>query len=510
MLTRQKVITAILLIFTIIVLVNIIAARFYFRLDFTADRRYTLSSATENILKNIEEPVTVKAYFSENLPPRIASVKKDFRDMLVEYNSLSGGNIVYEFLNPSETEQTEMEAQQAGVQPITITIREKDQAKQQRAYLGAVLQLGDRKEVLPVVQPGAAMEYELSTAIKKLSVIQKPKVGLLVGHGEPGLDALAELQQQLNILYEIDSLELTPGVPVPEEYKAVIVIAPQDTVPSYVFNTLDNYLAVGGGVFVALNTTKDALQEQRIAPMYTGYRGWLKSKGIIVKQNLVTDVNSASIMAQQQRGGFRINTPVQLPYLPFIRTFSDHPITKGLEEVVFQFVSEVSADPVDTTVTYTQLAATSERAGSETPPVFIDINRQWGTTDFTRSNVPVALAAEGKLAGAGTKNSKLVVIGDGDFAVNGTGQQQRRQQPDNINLASNSIDWIADDTGLIELRTKGVQSRPIDEGIDEGTKALYKYFNFIFPMLVIVIYGIMRYRINNNIRKKIMSVDYVQ
>ena len=117
MLTRKKVQTSVILVIGILLLVNLIASRFFFRLDYTEDQIYSLSKATKDILANLNEPITITAYFSENLPPDIEKVRQDFRDMLVEYSSYSGGQIVYEFINPSENQETEMKAQQSGVQP---------------------------------------------------------------------------------------------------------------------------------------------------------------------------------------------------------------------------------------------------------------------------------------------------------------------------------------------------------------------------------------------------------
>jgi ABC-type uncharacterized transport system involved in gliding motility auxiliary subunit len=181
MLTKKKVLINILLIFGILILINFFANRFFLRLDFTEDQRYTLSDATENILESLDEPVTITAYFSEDLPPDIGKVKKDFHDMLTEYDNASGGKIVYQFINPNVDQESEMEAAQAGIQPIMINVRERDQMKQQRAYLGAVLQYGEKKEIIPLVQPGSAMEYALSSNIKKLSVKEKTQIAFSTG-----------------------------------------------------------------------------------------------------------------------------------------------------------------------------------------------------------------------------------------------------------------------------------------------------------------------------------------
>jgi ABC-type uncharacterized transport system involved in gliding motility auxiliary subunit len=116
----------------------------------------------------------------------------------------------------------------------------------------------------------------------------------------------------------------------------------------------------------------------------------------------------------------------------------------------------------------------------------------------------VAGILEGRLSG--NVNSKIVLVSDGDFAVNGN-QQGNQLPPDNISLLVNSVDWLSDDTGLIELRTKEVTSRPIKE-IPEGTKTFLKWFNFILPIVLVIIYGLIKMQINRNKRIKRMEVDY--
>ena len=117
----------------------------------------------------MKEPVTVTAYISEELPPDFARLRRDFKDELTEYSNRSGGKVLFEFVNPNKDEQSEQKAMQEGIQPVLINVREKDQMKQQKAYMGAVVHYGEKKEVIPFIQPGAAMEYSLSTSIKKLA-----------------------------------------------------------------------------------------------------------------------------------------------------------------------------------------------------------------------------------------------------------------------------------------------------------------------------------------------------
>src|SRR5690606_15884384 len=126
---KSRLFSTVALTIGIVIAVNLLADEYYFRLDLTEDKQYTLSPATRDILADLEEPVTVKAYFSENLPPNIAKTRKDFQDLLIEYANLSDDQVVYEFIDPNKKENYEQEAVEKGIQPVLFYSREKDQAK---------------------------------------------------------------------------------------------------------------------------------------------------------------------------------------------------------------------------------------------------------------------------------------------------------------------------------------------------------------------------------------------
>ena len=506
MLTRKKLQTNSLLVVVIVILLNLVAAKLFFRLDFTDDQRYSLSNATENILTNLNQPVTVKAYFSENLPPNIEKVRNDFRDLLIEYANSSDENVVYEFINPNEDQQTEMQAQQAGIRPIMINVRERDQVKQQRAYLGAIVQMGDKKEVIPFIQPGAAMEFALSSSIKKISVAQKPQIGLLQGYGCPSLAALQQANEQLKTMHDVKTFSFSDTSTIPKEYKILMIVAPTDSIPQRYFSQLDNYLGSGGRLLLAINRVKGDLSTAQGSTVKTGFADWLKNKGMEIEDNFIVDANSSSVMVQQKQGLFVMNTPVQFPFLPIITTFVKHPITEGLESVVLPFASSIKITQKDSSVTIYPLATTSQKSGTEKPPLYFDINKKWRNSDFMQSNIPVAVVAEGKLSGS--IDSKIVLFSDGDFIVNNEGQQAQKLQDDNVNLFVNAVDWLSDDTGLIDLRTKGVTSRPIDSSLEDGTKTILKYVNFIIPLLLTLLLGIYRWQKKKRIKTKLMNTDY--
>ncbi|MBT4409486.1 MAG: hypothetical protein HOC82_06550 [Bacteroidetes bacterium] len=217
------------------------------------------------------------------------------------------------------------------------------------------------------------------------------------------------------------------------------------------------------------------------------------------------DSRCAKISVRQQQGVFTYTTQVPFYYIPMISGFADHPVTSGLENVILPFVSNMNYTG-DTTKTFTPLLWTSEKAGTQPSPVIFDVSRPWTDGDFPLENLTVGGLLAGKLVG--NTFSQMIVIADGDFPVNGEGQQARQQGEDNISLMVNSIDYLSDDTGLIELRTKGITSRPLDE-IEDGKKAFLKYLNLLLPILLIIIYGVFRMQFNRNLRIKRMEEGYV-
>ena len=498
-----KITTTIILITAIVIIINILSKSYSFRLDFTEGKEYTLSKATRNILRELDKPVTVTAYFSRDLPPNISSVSDNLRDMLIEYGNRSKGMVVFKFVNPNEKEELEQEAMKNGIQPVMINVREKDQVKQQKAYIGAVVSVGEEKETIPFFQPGAAMEYALSTSIKKLSVIDKPAIAIIQGHGEPPINEMPQVYAELSILYTVEPFVMTDTTEIPDRYKTIAIVRPTDTINSNHLARLDRFLARGGAIFLALNRVEGDFSTAMGRTTTTGLEEWLMHKGVTITDNFIIDASCSAVTVQQQQANFVMTTQISFPYFPIISKFADNPITRGLESVVLQFASPITFAG-DTTKKFTPIAFSSTQSGTARAPLYFDVQRQWTQNDFPMSGLVVAGILEGKLSGE--NDSKIVIVSDGDFAVSGA--QRGQQLPaDNISLMVNSVDWLSDDTGLIDLRTKEVTSRPVKE-LPDGTRTFLKWFNFLLPIVLIIIYELIRMQINRNKRIKRMEVSY--
>jgi gliding-associated putative ABC transporter substrate-binding component GldG len=494
--------TNILLIIGVIVLINYLAVQFFFRIDFTEDKRYTLSKATKDILNNLDEPVTVTAYFSGNLPPQLEQIKTEFRDMLAEYASRSRGMVAYEFVDPLKDEELKSQASQAGIPQMQVQVEEKDQLKAQNAYMGAQIQMGEESEIIPLITSTSGLEYDLSTAIKKMSVTDKPVVGIVQGHGEASLSDIWEAKQALEVLHTTELVNLGDSLLDLNKYNTLAILGPKDSLSVDELAKLDIFLNRGGKLFIAMDRSDVQLgREQYSHSVNTGLETWLGQMGIDVNSNVVIDIHCQKPWVQPQQGYFMQLT---IPYLIIAQNFGDHPISSGLEQIYFDFVSSITFSG-DSTLSFTPLVKSSDHSGTRPAEGYINLGQQWTEADFPLGDLTLAAAIEGSFHGS--VPTKMVVVGDGGFSS--ASGQQRQVNPDNINLFVNSIDWLSDDTGLVELRTRGATSRPLDD-LEEGKRTFLKYLNFLLPVLLAMLYGLFRYQKNRIIRLKRMEEGYVQ
>ncbi len=496
----MKSLTRILLIVGILLFLNLLSREFFFRIDATKDKQYTLSNATKDILKNQDEPVSITAYFTKNLPAQYAKNYTDLRDLLIEYNTRSKGMVDYEFLDPNSDPELEQEAAQNGISPLLINVREKDEVAQKKAFMGAIVSSGEQTDVINYFPPGGAVEYQLTTAMKKVVAIEKPTIGIAQGYGCTPYQNLQDLTRSLSILYNVTPVNLDPEEIINPANKCIVIINPSDTIPGGVFSRLDEYMSTGGNVAVAYNNVTGDFQSMQGSEVHTGISTWLSSKGLTVNKDFVIDASAASVTVQQRQGFFTVNSQVEFPYFPMVKSFGDHPITKGIEQVAFQMASSMSFNP-DGDYDFTPIVSTSNKSGVRPAPTFFNIEQQWRQSDFTSGSQTIGgvlTDPNNDIAG------EVVVFSDADFVL---GAQSRGQTPDNISLFSNAVDYLSDDTGLIDLRTKGVASRPIKE-MEEAQITTTKWVNFLLPILLVIIVGIIRYQRNQRQRLRRMAQNF--
>ncbi|HVN49489.1 MAG TPA: GldG family protein, partial [Bacteroidota bacterium] len=288
----------------ILIVLNFISVRLFTRIDLTKSGVYTLSDASKNLVRNLDDRLTIKAYFTENLPATYSNTRRQVLDMLNDYKAYAKGNLQFDFINP-EGEKAERDAQETGVMPVQVQDIEKDQLVVKKAYLGIVLLYEDKKEVLPVIQNVGSFEYDLSSAIKRLTQHAKKRIGYTTGHGEAGMDAMKKVSGEMSKQYDLVPVDLsTSATVIPQDLSALLVVAPESKFNDTAKCQIDQYLMHGGKIAFLLNTVKASLQQRMTQPVDLGLNDLLENYGVRVNSDLIRDAQCANITVMQQEGQF--------------------------------------------------------------------------------------------------------------------------------------------------------------------------------------------------------------
>jgi gliding-associated putative ABC transporter substrate-binding component GldG len=491
-----------LLILVILILVNIISIRIFGRLDLTKEKVYTLSDASKKLVENLDDRINITGYFTEDLPAPYNDNRRAVLDILNDYRAYSNGNIHFEFINP-QGEKGEQEAQQAGIPPIQVQVVNNDKLEVKRGYLGLVMQYEDKKEVIPVVQDLSSLEYDLTSAMKRLTTRVKKKIGYTQGHGEVTLDKMRKATESLTKQYDFVPVDLSKDNSVPGDIDVLLVIAPTSKFSDTAKYAIDQFLMRGGKIGFMLNKMNANLNSQyRYAQAVDlGLNDMLQDYGVRVNADLIRDAQCANITVSQMQGPFQIRSQVPFPYLPAASNFDRNiPIVKDLQDVVFYFVSSIDTSfAAQKGLAADVMIRSSKRSGRQSGFIMLDPFQRANPTDFQESGIPMAVVVHGKFKSYFTgkqpvpaltesPETRIIVVGDGDFM-----QDQFLGNKDNITLFENIVDYLADDAGLITIRSKDVAEPPL-EVVSDGTKSLLKYGDLLLPPLLVIGYGLFRWR----------------
>ena len=161
----------------VVVLLNVAGITLFSRADLTASKIYSISEASQRVVGTLSEPLTIKVFFTKDLPPPYNNIERYLHDLFEEYAIYGNKFFNYRFYDVSveEGELTEKArenqkiANNYGIQPIQIQVIDNDEVKFQRAYMGLVLIHGDLIERLPAISSTEGLEYNLTTAIQKMN-----------------------------------------------------------------------------------------------------------------------------------------------------------------------------------------------------------------------------------------------------------------------------------------------------------------------------------------------------
>ena len=516
---RNQAIIRGLLVLGILIVVNLISIRLFGRLDLTKQKVYTLSEASKKLVGSFDDKVTIRAFFTEDLPSPYNNNRREVLDILNEYRAYAGGNLQYEFINP-EGEKGEQEAREQGIPLVDVQVVKEDRFEVKRAYLGLVMMYEDKKETLPVIQNLSSLEYDISSALKRLTTRNKKRIGYTLGHDETDLSTYKQVYQALTSQYDVTPVNLSSSFGIPADLAALLVIAPQKRFNDSSKYQIDQYLMRGGKIAFFLNKENATVQSQYAQPLDLNLDDQLAQYGTRINSDLIRDAQCASVSVVQQQAGFTMQSQIPFPYMPMASGFNkDNMIVKDLQNVVFYFASSLDTGLAASKGLRAQvLVRSSKRSGRQSGFIMIDAFHRYTPNELAESGIPMAVVVEGSFkslydgkqlpAGLVTSSSpmmsspetRMIVVGDGDFM-----RDDLTRNPGNLNFFANMVDYLADDAGLITIRSKNVAMPPLDQ-VSDGTKKMVKYGDLLLPPLAVIGYGLLRWR-NRITRKRALEAS---
>lgn len=477
----------------ILVALNVIGLFLFTRIDATRNRAYSLADGSRRVVAELDETLTITAYFTNDLPAPFNATERYVRDILDEYESASNGNVIVRFVSPDTDDERE-EAERAGVQEVQHQHIENDSVSVVEGYRGIVFEYLGNRQAIPVVQPDTeGLEYAITMAIKQLTGDELP-IGILSGHDGPTLTkGLGTLERMLP-LYDFREVSATEAID--EELRALLVIDPHNEIGDAELRNIDQFVMRGGslGVFGGeLSVDIEGGADLAAAPTNSGINTLLEGWGIRFRDGIVADAQCGRVPMRTPMG---IPLPVPYPPAPIV-TFDDgeaeHPVLFRLTEAPLFFVTPIETtdafralgageeDVLGATVLMQSSASNSWLLEGDSISLRIREPREWGATMRTAESGPFALgvAVEATLPSAFAEReladgALTAAEGPVRVLVIGTSTPIRDEflpNPDSTNPSElagamafplNAIDWLAQDSDLIAIRAKTIEEPALE------------------------------------------------
>jgi len=498
----------VLILFSIItvILLNLIFYFGLFRFDFTKNKIYSLSKPSKKLVSSLEEPVHVRAIFSKVLPEQFKFIRLYVEDLLKEYRQTSRGKIKFEFIDPLQpnAKLSPQEVQSMGILPIEFSVVEKDKFEVKKGYMGVALLYKDKKEVIPVISNIEMLEYDITSAIKRLTMKQKKIVGVVNVHRCDTLSAedYTEFKEQIQKLYEIKQVDISSTSL--NQTDALLVISPKENFDDKELFFLDQYILSGKPCAFLIDRYNINIQSFWATKIYSNIFDFISNYGVeFFDEGLVADYQCQKVSLRTQQGFFIMENIVDYPFMPIITALNkEHPLTKNLSQVVLPFVSPIKIKPNLKDISYTILMETSKYSFLKKDifsinPLTIDFRM-----DKSAQKGPFIVGVElkGKFTSYFSDDEKFNKLQinvaerlkesktDSRILIFSSGFFTRRE----FTLLGNIIDYLLQEYELVSIRSKKVVPSAM-KAVPDIVKILYRYFIMFFPPTVVIILGILRW-----------------
>ena len=537
----------------LLLIVNILASFFYGRIDLTEDSRYTLSKAALNSVGEFSAPVIVDILLDGNLPPEFIKLKVETRQLLEEFAS-ENKNIKFNFVNPlegaSQIDGVITDLQALGLTPTNVTVEQNGKVSQEIIFPWAMVNYNNSTVKVPLLKNklGATteervnnsvqhLEYAFADAFTKLNIKEKKKIAIIKGNGELGDIYMADYLTTIKDYYNIGAITLDSVSTNPEKvleqlkgFDLALIAKPTEAFTDEEKFILDQYISGGGKslwlidqVAMELDSLFNEEGTAMALPRNLNLNDFFFKYGIRLNADLVNDLYFTQIVLATGEGNSSQYNPVPWYYNPMVFSKNDHPINNNLEAIRFQFTG--SLDTLANGYKKHILLSSSPLSKTEgvPKPIQLDIINTPPDKDlYNDGNKILGVLVEGafkstyenrvkpiklnKIVDQGPEN-KMIVLSDGDLIRN----QIRNGRPlelgydkwtnnffGNKEFLINCLNYLLDDTGLINIRNKKVTIPFLDEEKINNQKTKWQLINIGLPLCLTFIFGFLIH----TIRKK--------
>ena len=456
------------------------------RLDLTEDKIFTLSPATEEIVSQLDDLLTIDIYISKDPPVQVSPVSRDINDFLGDVESSADGMIKVARHFPEDDEKALKKAANAGIPPIQFNVRSQGELQIKTGYMGLTLTYLDKREVIPFIQTVDGFEYRLASLINKMldDRSQKKTVAFLSGHQEMEISKeLKSFASVLNEQYQVITLTTEEGIPIDlKDVDVLMIPSPKSRIGETHRESIKDFINSGGKAFIAIEPVLvDFNQLAGISNRDSSADFILSEFGISVESDLVFDLQSNETLAFGT-GGAR---NVYLPYPYWVKAnVIDSKIGGEVSNVVMPWASTVGIlDLPDSQYTVSPLISTTEfglidmnlRNLRPNSPTFSEATGD----NFVQSDLGVALEH--------SNGSRMVITGDADWI-----SETATRFNSNVLLGLNIIDWLAQEDNLASVRSKVVSERNLVFSSDSH-RNIVQYSNIGGVPLAFIILGLARF-----------------
>ncbi|WP_396154670.1 gliding motility-associated ABC transporter substrate-binding protein GldG [Flavobacterium macrobrachii] len=537
----------IILILAVLVGINIAGHFIFKRFDLTADKRYTLSETSLQIVDEITEPVYIDVFLEGNFPGEFKKLQTETQQLLEEFKA-ENPNVIFQFVNPLDEEANRDETIQSflerGLTPVNVTVNEKGQQTQEVVFPWAIATCGDKSIKVPLLKNmmGAStaekvissvqhLEYAFANAINSVSKEKQKRVAVIKGNGELHDILIADFVKSVRDNYYIGTFTLDSVAKNPNEslkylkkYDLAVIAKPTEVFTDAEKQVLDQFVINGGKTLWLMDHVSmemDSLMqtgENLAFPRDLNLNDMFFKYGIRIRPDLIKDLmNTPIALATGQQGSATQYSQFPWFFSPAVYSESANPIVSNLDVIKFEFANPI--EPLKNDINKTVLLTSSKYSKLIGTPSEINLNmveERPEQKEFAGGgNYPVAVLLEGKFHSAFEnrvlafndntfkpvgKDNKMIVISDGDVIKN---QLDKNFQPlelgydkwtnnlyANKEFLMNCVNYLLDDNGLINIRSKEVNLPMLDKEKVVENYTTAQIITVGLPLVVLLVFGL--------------------